>query len=113
MPPILQLAVQVKTTPPGRGHLLQVPTMSRDDWLAASFLLKLLQHVACLVEAFKLVFDIRRTICLVIFALRFCDFLPVCFMFYIGRARSRTYLSRHWADRITGIDQGVRGYVVS
>ena len=92
---------------------MRVPAVSRDDWLAAPFLLKLLQHVACLVEAFKLVFDIRRTICLVIFALRFCDFLPICFTFYVGRARPRAYLSRHWADRITRTDQGVRGYVVS
>ena len=95
------------------GRLLRVSAVSRDDWLAAPFLLKLLQHVMCLVEAFKFLFDILRTICLVIFALRFCNLLPICFMFYIGRARSRTYLSRRWVVRRPGRAQGVRGYVAS
>ena len=34
-------------------------------------------------------------------------------VFYVGRARPRAYLNRHWSDRITTIGQGVRGYVTS
>ena len=50
----------------------------------------------------KLSFGIARTICFVIFASRFCNFLPIRFAFCISRARPRAYLNHHWADRRPG-----------
>ena len=99
MPPILRLhlAVQVKATLPREERLPQVMAVPRGDLLAAASLFLSLQHVACLVEAFKLVLGIWENdmACNICFGYPgVCIFLSYLLTLCVGRARPCVYLTQ-------------------
>ena len=78
-PPLVQLrpVTKTKATSSREECLSRASMVFRDDLRLLSCFIP----AACIMPrgGIKLAFDIVRTICLVIFALRFCDFLPICF----------------------------------